>query len=608
MNQNDSVRSYYQLALKSFEELNDKGGQLLCYQNFGSLDYDYSDFGKAITNYELSVQLAIEMHDKTNEAKGYHNLAEVYTHIGDNAKATELLFKSIKIKEQLQNKLSLAQGYMGIGELYYNLNEYPKARIYFEKSLKINIDLKNPKQIGRNLNNIAALFCAENRPDSAMIYYNKALPYYLQTENYFGISNLYINMGAEFAKSRDYPLAEKYFLKALKEKTKLSDLEGYAIVNHHLANLYFDKAPKISGQSKIYLDHKAEKAGLESYNTANRIGTIPVRRDASLILKKIYQKQGNYSEALKYSDIYNSLSDSLLSKNKIQALTFAEARWNVEKKQQEIDNLEKTRQLQLKIIQQNKIEARQHKLIIWFIVGLFILAGISTQMTHLYLRKRRDTIYQKQLASITALRMQNTRNTMSPHFFLNILASLTGLFGQPIQLKEKMENLTLVLRRMIENIDRMAIPLNDELKAVKAYIDLCSNQISGNFIVEFAIQDGTNLDGLIPAMMIQIPVENAIKHGLIPFDGDKVLTISIADLDGFQQITITDNGIGLQAAAGQNEGTRTGIKVLLQTIHLLNASNKNKINFSISDRQSDNKAISGTVVEIKIPTDFTYTL
>jgi hypothetical protein len=95
---------------------------------------------------------------------------------------------------------------------------------------------------------------------------------------------------------------------------------------------------------------------------------------------------------------------------------------------------------------------------------------------------------------------------------------------------------------------------------------------------------------------------------LIPFDGDKVLTISIADLDGFQQITITDNGIGLQAAAGQNEGTRTGIKVLLQTIHLLNASNKNKINFSISDRQSDNKAISGTVVEIKIPTDFTYIL
>jgi len=605
---NDSVLAYNELALVLFKQLNDKNGEMLCYQNIGTLYYTLANFVKAIDYYELSVKLALEINDKTNTAKGYHNLAEVYTHIGDNNKATELQFKSIKIKEEINDKQSLVKGYIGIGEMYYSRNDYTKARIYFEKSLLLSKELKSLNEIAGNYSNIANILSAENKRDSSIVYCNKALEIYRQTDYVYGISNLYINLGVEYSLKKDYSLAERFLLSGLESKIAQSDEEGHAIVNHHLASLYLMMATGISGNSKSNLYHKAEDAGLQSYLIAKRIGAIPVRRDASSVLKKIYQKQGRYREALDYSEIFNSLNDSLLNKDKIQALTFAEARWNVEKKQQEINNLENSKKLQQEIIQRKEAEGRQHWQIIWFIAALLFLSVISTIIITMYIRKRREIIHQKQLASITALRMQNTRNTMSPHFFLNVLSSITGLSTQPEQLKEKLRSLALLLRKMIENIDQMAIPLTEEMKAVKAYIDLYGDKMSDSFTIEYQIAEGTNLQGLIPAMMIQIPVENAIKHGLMPLEGEKILKISISDSDEYQHIQIEDNGIGLKASAGRSTGTGTGLKVLLQTIHLLNTRNQYKINFSVRDREPDNAFSSGTIVSIQVPNEFNYTL
>lgn len=608
LSKNDSALIYYKFALDLFKQLNDKDGELLCDQNLGNLYYDFADFVKAIDYYELSVKLALEMNNKSNAAKGYHNLAEVYSHIGDNAKATELQFQSIKIKEQLSDKMSLAKGYIGIGTMYYNRNDYAKARTYFEKSLKIFQELKCETEIGMNYSNIANILSAENKRDSAIAYCNEAMEIYRQTGYATGISTLYISLGIEYSLKKDYTLAEKYLIQGLKSKISLNDEEGHAIANHHLANLYLMKASEDIGNSKTDLYQKAEAAGLESYNTAKRLGANPVRRDASEVLKKIYQKQGKYLEALKYSEIFNALSDSLLNKDKIQALTFAEARWNVEKKQQVINNLEDFQKLQQKIIQQKDKEARQHRLIIWIIVALLFLSIVFAVIVVMYIRKRRDAIYQKQVTNITALRMQNTRNTMSPHFFLNVLASLTGLSAQPEQLKEKMKSLALLLRKMIENIDQMAIPLEEELKAVKVYIDLSSGKISETFTVEYQVAEKTNLRQLIPAMIIQIPVENAIKHGLMPLEGEKTLTISVADYADHQHISISDNGIGFKASEGRSTGTGTGLKVLLQTIHLLNANNHQKIEFTVGDRETDDPLVTGTTVSIKIPIEFNYIL
>jgi len=209
---------------------------------------------------------------------------------------------------------------------------------------------------------------------------------------------------------------------------------------------------------------------------------------------------------------------------------------------------------------------------------------------------------------MAALRMQNARNTMSPHFFFNVLSALSGLAGQPEMLKLKITSLTLLLRKVIENIDQSAVPLESELDAIKAFVDLYQQKIPDPFEVEYKIAEGSDLKKMVPAMMIQIPVENAIKHGLMPLEGEKKLSISVTGYDDYQRVTVTDNGIGRRAAAGSSTGTGTGLKVLLQTIHLLNSNNRLKVRFSVADFNPDNQEAPVTLVNIEIPHDFDYTI
>ena len=76
-------------------------------------------------------------------------------------------------------------------------------------------------------------------------------------------------------------------------------------------------------------------------------------------------------------------------------------------------------------------------------------------------------------------------------------------------------------------------------------------------------------------MIIQIPVENAIKHGLRGTEGKKMLAIDIEDKENDTVITVRNNGTGYKPRL-MSSGTGKGLKVIYQTIELLNIKNKNK--------------------------------
>ncbi|MGV8135176.1 MAG: tetratricopeptide repeat protein [Mangrovibacterium sp.] len=606
LSQNDSVVEYFKNALNTFREINDKNGELLCYLSLGNYYFNFSDFGMAIEYFEFVVRLASETNDKTNIARGYHNLAEVYRHIGDNKHASDLLFRSIKIKEQINDKYSLAKGYSMLGKMFYDRDDYKKAMFYLRKSLRLFIELESKNEIGSDYNSIANVLSESNQKDSVFIYYNKALSLYKETRNKYGMSNIYVNLGDEYLEKKDYFLSEKYLLKALEIKKEISDEEEYAIVNQHLANLYLKKALESGVTSELYL--RAEEAGLESFNTAKRLGTIPIMRDASGILKQIYQKQGKYLEALAYSEIFNSLSDSIFSKDKVQALTFAEARWNVEKKQEEISTLEKTRRLQQEIIQRKEDESRQQKIIIWSGTALLIFAGISVFLFALYIRKKRDARYQKQVADMTTLRMENVRNRISPHFIFNILQQEIGS-EEDAEKHQRLSILVKLLRQSLEMTENLSISLAQELNFVKNYLQLQQINLGPDFQQQWKIDEKVNTSGIfLPAMMIQIPVENSVKHALLPLEGDKILKITVERKEEFGTlIVVTDNGLGYNPVKSySSNGTGTGMKVMHQTIQLLNSRNKRKITLMVEDLRSTGGR--GTKMEIVIPDAYSFKL
>jgi len=241
-------------------------------------------------------------------------------------------------------------------------------------------------------------------------------------------------------------------------------------------------------------------------------------------------------------------------------------------------------------------------IIITFLI--FCLTGISC--LYLIHRKKTQATFQNQQNTIALLKMETIRNRMSHHFFFNILSGITGETDNDHPFKKELKTLMMLSRRSVDNTERTAIPLAEELEVVNGYISLQRWRLPDQFRYTYEIDEETNTSQLIPAMLIQIPVENAIKHGLMPLAGEKLLCIKVENYDAGLQITIQDNGIGYKTSANRASGQGTGLKILYQTINLLNSENVEKIEISINEATHIHDYGKGTIVEIKVPTKYSY--
>lgn len=272
----------------------------------------------------------------------------------------------------------------------------------------------------------------------------------------------------------------------------------------------------------------------------------------------------------------------------------------------EIEEPEKERRWQAEFVKIKEKEARLRNTNRYLWEAVILLALVILALMVSGLSKRRKTMYYEQMEKIALLRMQNLRNRMSPHFFFNALSLLSSAVDHPDRVRANLASLSLLLRKSIENIDRIAVSIKEELDVVKAFIDLQQQIIPGSFDLDIHMEEGIDIQWPILAMMIQIPVENAIKHGLMPLEGEKKLSISIAEEERDLVITIRDNGIGLTASSGRSTGTGTGLNTLLQTISLLNHRNRNKIKFNIGENKLSHDENKGVTVRISVPDKFSF--
>jgi LytS/YehU family sensor histidine kinase len=298
-----------------------------------------------------------------------------------------------------------------------------------------------------------------------------------------------------------------------------------------------------------------------------------------------------------------AFSDSLAGRQRAEAIANAEIRWKAEKKQSEINQLTKERLLQSAVIAQtSKLNNRLTWLII-FILSVFALMIIIAVQFIKNKEKQKKILFQLHMKEVTLLKHKNLNSRLSPHMFFNLLNSLGDSLEEREKMMHQIRETTSLLRSSLENAEEMAIPLSRELDMVKSYLELQKSRIPEPFTLEILISDTVNMDALLPAMSIHIPVENAIKHGLMPLEGSKVLKINIENQEEELRIRVLDNGIGRLDSEKRTKGTGTGLKLIYQTIHLLNQQNRNPIKVSINDLEP-----RGTEFTMTIPRKYSFDL
>lgn len=199
---------------------------------------------------------------------------------------------------------------------------------------------------------------------------------------------------------------------------------------------------------------------------------------------------------------------------------------------------------------------------------------------------------------------------MNPHFIFNSLNSIQHFIVQndQFQANNYLTSFSGLIRRILENSKKNLIPLIEEISSLSLYLSMEKLRFESGFEYEIIKDPLVEYhETMIPPMILQPFVENAIWHGLMPLKANGLLQISFRLNDGYVQCRIEDNGIGREKALllkGKKEPhISTGIKNVQERIELLNKTSKKKIKLAITDLRRPDGTASGTLVEITIPID-----
>ena len=159
-------------------------------------------------------------------------------------------------------------------------------------------------------------------------------------------------------------------------------------------------------------------------------------------------------------------------------------------------------------------------------------------------REKEKVDLQNQIATteLKALRAQ-----MNPHFIFNAINSVQYFMtsNDPQSSQKYLSKFARLIRYVLDNSKPGAIPLGNEIDALKLYMDLEALRFGGRFTYTVLITENIDLNYVqIPSMLIQPYVENAIWHGIMHKKGDGKITISITMKDAVLTCIVEDNGIG----------------------------------------------------------------
>ncbi len=252
----------------------------------------------------------------------------------------------------------------------------------------------------------------------------------------------------------------------------------------------------------------------------------------------------------------------------------------------------------------------------WFILIMLLAvigAGIYFFMLRIRVLERKNqeesekvrVLEQMRNSQLSALKAQ-----MNPHFMFNALNSIQEI----ILMNNKREaNMYLgkfadLMRITLDQSNKNAISLEDELKSLLLYLELEALRFETHFQYKIDVDDNVfTPDVLIPAMLIQPYVENAIKHGLLHKQGEKQLMIQFK-LENEETLLcmITDNGIGRKRSAEINQlrarkHTSFATGATLRRLELLNYGNEQRITVNFEDLKDERGQDSGTKVLLVIP-------
>ncbi|MBN2662025.1 MAG: tetratricopeptide repeat protein [Bacteroidales bacterium] len=354
----------------------------LVIQTYLAIGYEYENMfpDSAISYYNKALAIATQNNYQKSTAKCLNYIGIVYKNQCNYPKALEYYQKALTINENIEDKEGIAANFGNIGNIYMAQSNYDKAIEYNQKALAINTGLNDSIRIANNYANIGIIYDMKGEYQKALEYMTKSLQIVEESGDEEMIAILLGNIGVIYMEKKDYTTAIEYYQKSLKICEKLGDKEGIASNLVNIGNLYrIIKQPETAIQ---YLK--------QSIIISKEISALLFEKEAYDYLTEIYIGYNDYKKALDYKNLWIKINDSIFNIEKTKSIEDMSARYESEKKAQQIllqqAELEKSQEQNAR---EKAERERQQSLRNMFIVAFVLMLLLAIFILRSYSQKKK---------------------------------------------------------------------------------------------------------------------------------------------------------------------------------------------------------------------------
>jgi tetratricopeptide (TPR) repeat protein len=599
LSQDSLALNAYNNVISLLRDLEDNKNLGIAYFNKALIQYEFEDYEKAIKNNKEAFSSFQKIKDTLLMNVALNSIALSQMNQNDylNAIDTYLTAMSLYEKSSYNNSYGHAQVFLNIGLVYNRLEKYDIALEYYNKGLKIAKDNNVKIAIANALSNIGNVYDNKKEPLKAIGYYEESFDIMKELDNKYGIASSLTNIGIAYIQLEDFNKSIKYLNQSKPLWEEIGNKTNLSIVLENIGKSYATIKYEETGKRDDLLIAKSNLD--QAVKIAEEINNL---RRMSLILSlraSVLYKLKNFENAYKDNIESQKLKEEYLSIEKVEDIARREAKYKSDKKEFELKANFKEKQL----LKDQEIERQK------LIKNAISLGGVGLLSFGIFafiLFRKKQNEKNKTLKAEFDFKLANTelkalRNQMDPHFISNSLSSINDyLYKNDIEsASDYLIKFSKLMRSTLEKSSEQEILLEEEISILKAYLDIEQKRFENSFTYHIYIDDNLEKDNiLIPPMILQPFVENAIIHGISNIDYPGLITISYKKRDNMLICEVEDNGIGSKKSLLKNSNKdkkSLSIEITKGRLEIINKLHNTNASLEFTDIEKDFK------VEITLP-------
>ena len=559
----------YRAALKLMQELEDSTYIAKSYNELGISHKVLAQYDSARYYYQLCLETALSIKDSGRYANALNNLGNVVKNQGFLDTALQYYFQALEMHRARKDTAMQTNVLNNIGVLNGKIGANELSLEYYRECLRLRNLIHDTIKAVSVMTNMAEVFQVTNRMDSAYHYAKKALRLGVQRGAVSSTAWAHEELGDYKYDEGRYDSARWHFEQARSIREKID--EKIAVVS----NIY-DLGKVDMAQNRLQEADSAFKLVLEM---STEMGTLFQMSNSTQRLGEVSAKLGLFEKAYEYQVYHTHLLDSLNKATQVSEISKEMARYEYEKKQREIELLNKENEVQaLRIDREKTLRRLLVVVVLLVLVLMFVLwnRARSLRTVNSTLQEQKATLEKNDHEKEVLLKEIHHRVKNN----LQIISSLLSMHAREMKdervagaLKEgknRVKSMALIHQMFYQDTEGLTeIGLHTYAK------ELCQSILSSYAVnkesikLQFELDTVTiNIDdGILLGLIINELVSNSVKYAF-PEDRKGTILVSLKQIEKNLHLIVADNGVGKNHVHGP-ESTNFGLKLVNSFIRKL---------------------------------------